>query len=70
MRKVELMHVEVLNETEQMFAFRTFFNKKEYGDYVIINTVRSIEMQDTMLAQCIRNLETMKTNDATESSEV
>jgi len=64
MRKVELMYVEVINETEQIFIFKTIFNKTPYAILITLNTALSIEVQDSVLAQAIVKLATMTQKDA------
>lgn len=69
MRKVTLVHVEVLNETEQILIFQVTFNKCEYTGYVITNAVRPIATQDAEISKCVTQLATMKTLDAKEAIE-
>lgn len=64
MRKVELLYVEVMNETEQVFIFETTFNKQKYAQMVVLNTALPIEVQDLKLGQVIWSLANMTREDA------
>jgi len=59
MRKVELLYVEVLNETEQVFIFETVFNKQKYAQMITLNTALPIKMQDLELSKVILSLTNM-----------
>ena len=60
MREVVLQHVEVMNETEQVFVFVTIFNKETYGVPVIMNMVLSVEKQDAEFRKTILYMQNMK----------
>jgi len=67
MREVELIYVEVLNETEQVFIFETVFNKQKYAHLLVLNTALLIKIQDLELARCILSLANMTRKDAEKS---
>lgn len=67
MRKVELLYVEVINETEQLFVFETIFNKHSYAQMITLNIALSIEMQDAQLSHIIISLANMTREDANAS---
>jgi len=67
MRKVELIYVEVINETEQLFIFETLFNKQNYAHLLVLNTALPIEMQDGLLSKVILSLANMTREDASAS---
>lgn len=64
MREVELIYIEVMNETEQLFVFETVFNKKSYAYAIVLNTALSIKIQDMELSNCILSLANMTRKDA------
>ena len=64
MRKVELIYMEVINETEQLFIFETLFNKQHYAHMLVLNTALPIEMQDGLLSKVILSLANMTRKDA------
>lgn len=59
MRKVELAYLEVMNETEQFMVFQTTFNKKEYGQSLMLNTALPVQVQDIQIERTVRTLETI-----------
>ena len=67
MRKVELIYVEVMNETEQVFVFETIFNKQPYAQMIVLNTALPIELQDRKLSKIILSLADMTKEDASNS---
>jgi len=67
MRKVELTHVEVLNETEQILIFTTKFNKKDFGANLILNLALPVTVQDIQIRKTVLVLERMNRQDAKES---
>jgi hypothetical protein len=69
MRKVELIYVEVMNETEQLFVFETIFNRQSYAHAIILNTALSIEVQDAELGNLILSLANMTREDAANSEQ-
>jgi hypothetical protein len=70
MREVVLQHVEVMNETEQVFVFVTVFNKETYGVPVIMNMVLSVEKQDAEFRKTILYMQNMKTKEADEAEKL
>ncbi len=70
MRKVELLHLEVINETEQLYVFGTMFNKVLYAQQIMMNTALPIEMQDVLFAKLILTLAEMTRKDAAGAEEV
>lgn len=64
MRKVELLYVEVLNETEQIFIFETVFNKQKYAQMITLNTALPIKIQDLELGKVILSLANMTRENA------
>ena len=64
MREVNLLYVEVLNETEQIFIFETIFNKQQYAKMITLNTALPIEMQDKLLRTIILSLAKMTQKEA------
>ena len=64
MRKVELLYVEVLNETEQVFIFETVFNKQKYAQMITLNTALPIKIQDLELGKVILLLANMTRENA------
>lgn len=70
MRKVELLHLEVINETEQLYVFGTMFNGILYAQQLMLNTALPIEMQDELIKNMIEFLEKMKREDAASAEEV
>ena len=67
MRKVELIYVEVINETEQLFIFETLFNKQNYAHMIVLNTALPIVTQDGLLCKLILSLANMTRKDASDS---
>ncbi|GAG61772.1 unnamed protein product [marine sediment metagenome] len=67
MKKVELIYVEVMNETEQFFIFETVFNKQHYAQTIVLNTALPITLQDMHLCKIILQLANMTRADATKS---
>jgi len=67
MREVELIYVEVMNETEQLFVFETTFNKQMYARLIILNTALPVESQDVLLRVLILSLANMTKEDANAS---
>ena len=67
MREVELLYVEVMNETEQMYIFETTFNKHKYAQLIILNTALPIGAQDMSLGKVIMSLADMTREDAKKS---
>jgi len=53
MRKVEFDYLEVLNETEQLMVFTIVFDKKEYGQTLLLNTALPIEVQDIRIRKTV-----------------
>lgn len=70
MHKVELVYVEVLNETEQLLFFTTIFNKEIYGSPVILNTALTIKNQDIEIQKTVEKLKKMTRKDAKESEDL
>ena len=70
MRKVELIYVEVMNETEQLFIFETTFNKQPYAHTLMLNTALPIKMQDAEFRKAISFLANMTREDAEKSAKV
>ena len=64
MRKVELIYIEVMNETEQLFVFETTFNKQQYAIPLILNMALPVEIQDTQFGNVILSLVSMTREDA------
>lgn len=60
MKNAELIYVEVLNETEQLFIFAVESGKKSYGLDLILNTALPAEIQDIQMRKLITKLETAK----------
>lgn len=69
-RKVELLHLEVINETEQLYVFGTMFNGQVYAQQIMLNTALPIEIQDNLFIAIINLLETMTRADAADAEEV
>ena len=67
MRKVELIYIEVINETEQLLVFQTTFNNKPYAIPIMLNMALPIEMQDDLLRKLIHALANMTRKDAEDS---
>jgi len=67
MREVELIYVEVMNETEQLLVFETTFNKQMYARLIILNTALPVESQDGLLRVLILSLANMTKEDANAS---
>lgn len=67
MREVELIYVEVMNETEQLLVFETTFNKQMYARLIILNTALPVESQDVLLRVLILSLANMTKEDANAS---
>jgi len=70
MRKVELIYLEVMNETEHLFVFETTFNSQTYALPVILNMALPTEIQDTELKKVIGSLANMTRKDAADSEEL
>ena len=70
MRKVEMLHLEVINETEQLYVFGTMFNKVVYAQQLMLNTALPIEMQDILFRNIIEFLESLKRKDTVGAEEV
>lgn len=70
MREVTLEHVEVLNETEHIFVFKTIFNGRDYASPVIVNMALKPEVQNATLVTVIEALETMTREDARKATEI
>jgi len=70
MRKVELLHLEVINETEQLYIFGTMFNKVLYAQQLMLNTALPIPMQDELIRGIVEFLKNMKREDAAGAEEV
>lgn len=68
MREVELIYVEVLNETEQVLVFATTFNNEPYGAPLTLNTALPVDVQDIQIRKTVTKLERMKTKDAKEAT--
>lgn len=64
MREVELIYIEVLNETEQLFIFETTFNNQPYAQMITLNTALPIDIQDMHLSTIILSLANMTREDA------
>jgi len=64
MRKVELLYVEVLNETEHLFVFQTMFNKQPYARLITLNMALPVKVQDDLLRKLIIPLANMTRKDA------
>ena len=64
MREIELIYIEVMNETEQLFVFETTFNKNKYAVPVIINMILPVTSQDEQLSNVILALVNMTRKDA------
>lgn len=56
MRKIELIYVEVMNETEHIFIFATTFNGQQYAQMLILNIALPVVMQDEKLNKAIVTL--------------
>ena len=56
MRKIELIYLEVLNETEQFIIFQTVFDKKPYGLDLTLNTALPAPVQDEKIRKIIERL--------------
>ena len=69
-RKVELLHLEVINETEQLYVFGTMFNKVLYAQQLMLNTALPVEMQDELFRNIISMLTDMTRADAADAEEV
>jgi len=67
MREVELIYVEVMNETEQLLVFETTFNKLMYAKLIILNTALPVKSQDVLLRVLILSLANMTKEDANAS---
>lgn len=63
MKKVELIYIEVMNETEQLFIFETTFNKQQYAQMITLNTALPVAMQDMQLRVAILSLANMTRKD-------
>lgn len=70
MREVELIYLEVMNETEQLFVFETTFNKHKYAIPAIINMALPVEIQDKELGALILSLANMTRKDATSAVKI
>ena len=68
MKKAELIYVEVLNETEQLFLFAVEFNKKLYGLELALNLALPVTIQDIQIRRLIAKVETMKRADAKDAT--
>jgi hypothetical protein len=66
-RKIWIEHVEVLNETEQVFVFMAKYKGATYGDVAIVNMVMDTESQDRLLRKAIRRLEKLSDAEAKDS---
>lgn len=64
MREVELIYLEVMNETEHLFVFETTFNKHQYAIPVIINMALPVEIQDEQISGLVMALVNMTRADA------
>jgi len=64
MREVNLIYVEVMNETEQLFVFETTFNKHQYANILTLNMALSIDIQDSEFSKTISLLSNMSRKDA------
>ncbi len=56
MREIELIYIEVMNETEHLFVFSTKFNGTEYAVPIVINTALPIAIQNTVLNKALLTL--------------
>lgn len=57
MREIEFAYLEVLNATEQMIIFTTVFNRKTYGQVLVLNTALTPESQKVEIQKAISALE-------------
>lgn len=57
---VNLIYVEVLNETEQYMIFAVDYEGKTYGLDIALNTALPAEVQDVQIRRLITKLTTMK----------
>lgn len=64
MRKVELIYIEVMNETEQLFVFSTIFKGEIYAQPIILNMALPIGIQDLTFQKSILALINMTRKDA------
>lgn len=68
MREVELIYVEVMNETEQLFIFTATFNKEQYANTLILNTALPITVQDLEIIEVVESLATLTRKTAKKAS--
>lgn len=56
MREIELIYVEVMNETEHLFIFTTKFNGEAYAQMLTLNIALPIVVQDSKFNEAIATL--------------
>ena len=56
MREIELIYVEILNETEHLFIFTTTFNGQNYGQMLTLNMALPIVTQDSEFEKALATL--------------
>lgn len=56
MRNIELIYVEVINETEQLMIFAFPVGKKAYGLDLMLNTALPATIQDIQIRKLITKL--------------
>ena len=53
MREIELIYVEVMNETEHIFIFTTKFNGQDYAQMLTLNIALPIVVQDSKFNEAL-----------------
>lgn len=56
MRKISLLYLEVMNQTEQLYVFGIMYKKEQYASSIIMNTALPIPLQDDLFDKYLTQL--------------
>ncbi len=56
MKRITLLYLEVMNQTEQLYVFGIMHDKEQYGTSIIMNTALPIPMQDELFTKFLVQL--------------